>query len=215
MLTGCRAATAAAGRTTSARRSAGPITGWTRPWRTRWTGPGRRGTMIGTAYWYMHTDQWRYDGYRADALASPLAEGHLAGMHTADTIAQSARLGWMPFYPQFDRNPLDLADEARAAGPDEPGRSTSSTRLTRRQPEAPPRTRRAGELAARPRAVARQPARLLGEGQRVLPASTCWAPTTTSLGRRDPAAADGRATCAGTSEAPEGKLDLLVSPTSG
>ena len=36
-------------------------------------------------------------------------------MHTADTIAQSARLGWMPFYPQFDRNPLDLADEATAA----------------------------------------------------------------------------------------------------
>ena len=61
--------------------------------------------MIGTAYWYMHTDQWRIDGYSADALASPLAEGHLAGMHTADTIAQSARLGWMPFYPQFDAQP--------------------------------------------------------------------------------------------------------------
>ena len=44
------------------------------------------------------------------------------GMHTADTIAQSARLGWMPFYPQFDRNPLDLADEARP----------------RRQPARPP-----------------------------------------------------------------------------
>ena len=36
-------------------------------------------------------------------------------MHTADAIAQSARLGWMPFYPQFDRNPLDVADEAAAA----------------------------------------------------------------------------------------------------
>jgi nitrate reductase / nitrite oxidoreductase, alpha subunit len=36
---------------------------------------------------------------------SPLAEGHMAGMHTADTIAQSARLGWMPFYPQFNLNP--------------------------------------------------------------------------------------------------------------
>ena len=36
-------------------------------------------------------------------------------MHTADAMAQSARLGWMPFYPQFDRNPLDLADEAEAA----------------------------------------------------------------------------------------------------
>ena len=36
-------------------------------------------------------------------------------MHTADTIAQSARMGWMPFYPQFDANPLDLADQAKAA----------------------------------------------------------------------------------------------------
>ena len=79
-----------------------------------WSRPPRQ--MIGTAFWYTHTDQWRYDGYRADALASPLADGHLAGMHTADTIAQSARLGWMPSYPQFDRSPLDLADEATAAG---------------------------------------------------------------------------------------------------
>jgi hypothetical protein len=53
--------------------------------------------------------------YSADALASPLAEGNLTGMHTADTIAQSARLGWMPFYPQFNVNPLDLADQAAAA----------------------------------------------------------------------------------------------------
>ena len=29
----------------------------------------------------------------ADALASPLAPGRLSGMHTADTIATSARLG--------------------------------------------------------------------------------------------------------------------------
>ena len=39
--------------------------------------------------------------------------GHLSGMHTADTIAQSARLGWMPFYPQFNVNPLDVADKPR------------------------------------------------------------------------------------------------------
>ncbi len=91
-----------------------PLTGWLSLANALdWSRPPR--TMTGTSYWYMHTDQWRFDGYRADALASPLAEGNLAGMHTADTIAQSARLGWMPFYPQFDRNPLDLADEARAA----------------------------------------------------------------------------------------------------
>jgi nitrate reductase / nitrite oxidoreductase, alpha subunit len=96
-----------------------PITGWISLANALdWNRPPR--TMIGTAYWYMHTDQWRYDGYQADALASPLAEGNLTGMHTADTVAQAARLGWMPFYPQFDCNPLDLADEALATNPDNP-----------------------------------------------------------------------------------------------
>ncbi|MGQ0480256.1 MAG: nitrate reductase subunit alpha [Pseudonocardia sp.] len=87
-----------------------PVTGWaTMAMATDWQRPPRQ--MIGTAFWYTHTDQWRYDGYRADALTSPLAKGRLAGMHTMDTIALSTRLGWMPSYPQFDRNPLDLADE--------------------------------------------------------------------------------------------------------
>ena len=87
-----------------------PVTGWaTLAMATDWQRPPRQ--MIGTAYWYTHTDQWRYDGYRADALASPLGRGAFAGLHTIDTIALSARLGWMPSYPQFDRNPLDLADE--------------------------------------------------------------------------------------------------------
>ncbi len=91
-----------------------PITGWLNLANgLDWSRPPR--TMIGTAYWYMHTDQYRYDGYAADALASPLAEGHLNGLHTADTIAQATRLGWMPFYPQFDANPMDLADAAEAA----------------------------------------------------------------------------------------------------
>ena len=58
-----------------------PVTGWaTMAGATDWQRPPRQ--MIGTAYWYTHTDQWRYDGYRADALTSPLARGHLAGMHT-------------------------------------------------------------------------------------------------------------------------------------
>lgn len=78
-----------------------------------WSRPPR--TMIGTGYWYMHTDQWRTDGYSADALTSPLSTGSLDGTHTADALVKAARLGWMPFYPQFDRNPLDLADEAKAA----------------------------------------------------------------------------------------------------
>ena len=92
-----------------------PVTGWTTlAMGLDWSRPPRQ--MIGTAFWYTHADQWRYDGYRPDVLTSPLARGQLAGMHTIDTVAQSARLGWMPSYPQFDRNPLDLADEIAAAG---------------------------------------------------------------------------------------------------
>ena len=91
-----------------------PITGWISLANALdWGRPPR--TMTGTSYWYMHTDQWRNDGYSADSLNSPLARGHLAGKHTADTIAQSARMGWMPFYPQFGTNPLQVAEDAQAA----------------------------------------------------------------------------------------------------
>ncbi len=91
-----------------------PITGWMSLANgLDWSRPPR--TMTGTSYWYMHTDQWRNDGYSAASLASPLSRGTLDHEHTADAIAQSARLGWMPFYPQFDRNPLDVADDARQA----------------------------------------------------------------------------------------------------
>ncbi|MGH3767645.1 MAG: nitrate reductase subunit alpha [Pseudonocardiaceae bacterium] len=104
-----------------------PLSGWaTMAMATDWQRPPRQ--MIGTAYWYTHTDQWRYDGYRADALTSPLATGRLAGWHTMDTIALSARLGWMPSYPQFDRNPLAVADDAAAAGQQVPAYVTAQLR---------------------------------------------------------------------------------------
>src|SRR5512134_3149902 len=74
--------------------------------------------MVQTSYWYLHTDQWRYDHFTADVHASPLAAGRFRGKTTADLVAQSARLGWMPSYPHFDRNPLDVVDEATARGRD-------------------------------------------------------------------------------------------------
>lgn len=91
-----------------------PFTGWFHMANALdWSRPPR--TMIGTGYWYMHTDQWRTDGFSADAITSPLSKGSLDGVHAADAMALAHRLGWMPFYPQFDCNPLDLADEAQAA----------------------------------------------------------------------------------------------------
>ncbi|MFS0703432.1 nitrate reductase subunit alpha [Cellulomonas sp. 179-A 9B4 NHS] len=80
-----------------------------------WARPAR--TMIQTAYWYLHTDQFRYDPFAADTLsAGRTGSGQLSGKTTADVVAQSARSGWMPSYPTFDRNPLDLADDAAASG---------------------------------------------------------------------------------------------------
>ena len=91
-----------------------PITGWISLANALdWSRPPR--TQPGTSFWYMHTDQWRNDGYSTTALASPLSKGVLDHPHTADAIAQSARLGWMPFYPQFSTNPLTVADQASAA----------------------------------------------------------------------------------------------------
>ncbi|MFF6996323.1 nitrate reductase subunit alpha [Streptomyces sp. NPDC008313] len=92
-----------------------PITGYSLlSTASDWNRPARQ--MIQTAYWYLHTDQFRYDHFSADTLAAAGAGGTFAGRSTADVIAASARMGWMPSYPTFDRNPLDLADEAEAAG---------------------------------------------------------------------------------------------------
>lgn len=86
-----------------------PVTGWaTLAAASDWSRPPRQ--MIGAAWFYLHTDQWRYDTLPAGALASPLAEGAFEGMTGSDCLAASARMGWMPSYPTFDRNPLELGE---------------------------------------------------------------------------------------------------------
>jgi nitrate reductase alpha subunit len=81
-----------------------------------WRRPGRQAQ--GTSWFYTHTEQWRYDRLRPDHFASPTGSGALDGMTAIDAHAKAVRMGWMPAYPQFDRNPLELADEAQAAGVD-------------------------------------------------------------------------------------------------
>jgi nitrate reductase / nitrite oxidoreductase, alpha subunit len=79
-----------------------------------WQRPPRH--MAGTSFFYLHSDQWRYESFGAAELASPLGSGLFAGRTFADCLAQASRLGWTPSHPAFDRNPLDLADEAARAG---------------------------------------------------------------------------------------------------
>ncbi len=92
-----------------------PITGWsTLAFAGDWNRPTRQ--QATTPYWFLMSDQWRYQRTSAGEFASVVGEGTLKDKHLADCVALSARLGWMPMYPSFDRNPLELADAADAAG---------------------------------------------------------------------------------------------------
>ena len=88
-----------------------PITGWaTMAMASDWVRPPRQ--MIGTGYWYAHTDQWRYDGYRADALTSPLGQGRFAGMHTMDVLAVIGGDGLDAVLPAVRQHDPELQGES-------------------------------------------------------------------------------------------------------
>ncbi|MFD0886247.1 nitrate reductase subunit alpha, partial [Streptosporangium algeriense] len=115
LLTGCQGVNGGGWAHYVGQEKARPLTGqqhmsfafdWQRPMRHQ----------AATPYWYLHTDQWRYERVPADELASPLGTGRFTGMTFADTVAAAQRMGWSPGHPAFDRNPLDLTDEAAAAG---------------------------------------------------------------------------------------------------
>jgi nitrate reductase / nitrite oxidoreductase, alpha subunit len=78
-----------------------------------WRRPPRQ--QNGTSFYYFASDQWRYDSLRPQDILSPLSEAQPAG-HMADYNVIAARLGWLPAYPQFNQNPLDLVREALAQG---------------------------------------------------------------------------------------------------
>ncbi|HJO33201.1 MAG TPA: nitrate reductase subunit alpha, partial [Anaerolineales bacterium] len=80
-----------------------------------WTGPAR--LMNTTSLWYFHTGQWRYDGMPLDTQWAVDAEKCPEYNHAADMNALAVRLGWLPFFPQFDgKNPLEVYQEAIRAG---------------------------------------------------------------------------------------------------
>jgi nitrate reductase alpha subunit len=63
---------------------------------------------------YINTCQYRYDGHFSKYNTVP--ENDLTKGHLADLIYKSVRMGWMPFYPQFDQNTFELCKEAVANG---------------------------------------------------------------------------------------------------
>ncbi|WP_067185135.1 nitrate reductase subunit alpha, partial [Microtetraspora niveoalba] len=193
-----------------------PVTGWAQLANALdWSRPPRQ--MIGTAYWYLHTDQWRYDTYTTDVVASPLGTGTFAGKATADLLAQSARLGWMPSYPTFNRNPLDLADEAEASGQEAGPYIVDEVRSGRlgfacEDPDAPENW---------PRVLTVWRANLLGSSAKgneyflkhLLGADSSLRATEAEPGRRprDVVWRDSSENETGEGGGPRGKLDLLLS----
>src|SRR5262249_43483622 len=94
-----------------------PLTGFqTLAFALDWVRPPRH--QAGTPFFSLLSGQWRYADVVPERLASPVGNGAFAGKHIADLNALSARLGWMPSFPSFDRSTLDLVDEAERAGVD-------------------------------------------------------------------------------------------------
>ena len=168
--------------------------------------------MIGTAYWYLHTDQWRYDtlrrrraglpdrrrAVRRQAHRRPARPVGAAGLD-ADACPRSTATRWTwptRRWPPDPDDPAALCGRTRCA--------TGRLGFACEDPDAPQNW---------PRVLTVWRANLLGssrQGQRVLPAPP-------ARHRRVAAGGRGRRRSSGPQdvrwrdEAPEGKLDLLLS----
>jgi nitrate reductase / nitrite oxidoreductase, alpha subunit len=95
-----------------------PQTGW-QPlaFALDWARPPRH--MNSTSAWYAHTDQWRYETLSAGEILSPTApEGDWKDASIIDYNIRAERMGWLPSAPALKTNPLEVAKAAKTAGKD-------------------------------------------------------------------------------------------------
>ncbi len=79
-----------------------------------WGRPPRQ--QNSTSAFYVHTDQWRYETMKASDILSPTApKGPWEGA-IIDYNVRAVRMGWLPAYPTLTQNPLEIAAKAKAAG---------------------------------------------------------------------------------------------------
>jgi nitrate reductase alpha subunit len=79
-----------------------------------WGRPPRQ--QNSTSFFYLHTDQWRYETLEAGEILSPTAPAGPWDGAIIDYNIRAARMGWLPAYPTLTQNPLDIARKAKAAG---------------------------------------------------------------------------------------------------
>lgn len=73
--------------------------------------------MNGTSFFYFATEQFRYE-YEKKEQKTEWGSKY-SGMHPADFNALSARLGWLPSFPQLSQNSLDVMNDARTRNDDD------------------------------------------------------------------------------------------------
>ncbi len=65
------------------------------------------------SFHYIHSDQWRYEKQHGDVQPEL---GPFSKRHAADLQVDSVRRGWLPFFPQFDKSPLEVINQANQSG---------------------------------------------------------------------------------------------------
>ncbi|MEZ5453761.1 MAG: nitrate reductase subunit alpha [Thiothrix sp.] len=92
-----------------------PQTGWLPlAFALDWNRPPRH--MNSTSFFYNHSSQWRYEKLEVKEILSPLADAKRHSGSLIDYNVRSERMGWLPSAPQLNANPLRIAKAARDAG---------------------------------------------------------------------------------------------------
>lgn len=87
-----------------------PVEGWTQIATAKdWGGPPK--LQNGTSFFYFATSQWRFEETAVSQLTGANVEKARYDHH-GDYNVLAARLGWLPSYPTFNQNGIDLYQEA-------------------------------------------------------------------------------------------------------
>ncbi len=79
-----------------------------------WSRPPRQ--QNSTSFFYAHTDQWRYETLDVSEIVSPTAPGGPWDGALIDYNVRAERMGWLPSAPQLETNPLEVAKQVAASG---------------------------------------------------------------------------------------------------
>ncbi|HKO87776.1 MAG TPA: nitrate reductase subunit alpha, partial [Burkholderiales bacterium] len=94
-----------------------PQTGWTAlAFALDWHRPPRH--MNSTSFFYAHTDQYRYEKLKISEILSPTADPKDFTGSLIDFNVRAERMGWLPSAPQLETNPIEVCKQAAQAGID-------------------------------------------------------------------------------------------------